>query len=72
MEARFADELNVVCILKTNLTTKQQAHVGLFSSDTLDAEKIDYALRFQMVRFLTAPNTKKNEINQVNLILAFL
>ena len=54
MEARhkkFADELNVVCILKTNLTTKQQAHVLLFSSDlTLDAEKmIDYyALRFQI------------------------
>ena len=48
---KFADRLNVVCILKTNLTTKQQAHVGLFSSDlTLDAEKmIDYyALRFQI------------------------
>ena len=48
---KFADGLNVVCILKTNLTTKQQAHVLLFSSDlTLDAEKmIDYyALRFQI------------------------
>ena len=43
--------LNVVCILKTNLTTKQQAHVLVFSSDlTMDAEKmIDYyALRFQI------------------------
>ena len=48
---KFADLLNVVCILKTNLTTKQQAHVLVFSSDlTLDAEKmIDYyALRFQI------------------------
>ena len=54
MEARhkkFADELNVVCILKTNLTTKQQAHVLPFSSDlTLDAEKMIeyYSLRFQI------------------------
>ena len=48
---KFADLLNVVCILKTNLTPKQQAHVLLFSSDlTLDAEKmIDYySLRFQI------------------------
>ena len=48
---KFADPLNVVCILKTNLTTKQQAHVLLFSSDlALDAEKmIDYySLRFQI------------------------
>ena len=48
---KFADILNVVCILKTNLTTKQQAHVLVFSSDlTMDAEKmIDYyALRFQI------------------------
>ena len=48
---KFADGLNVVCILKTNLTTKQQAHVLVFSSDlTMDAEKmIDYyALRFQI------------------------
>ena len=47
---KFADRLNVVCILKTNLTTKQQGHVLVFSSDlTLDAEKmIDYyALRSQ-------------------------
>ena len=44
---KFADGLNVVCILKTNL----QAHVLVFSSDlTMDAEKmIDYyALRFQI------------------------
>ena len=48
---KFADPLNVVCILKTNLTTKQQAHVLLFSSDlSLDAEKmVDYySLRFQI------------------------
>ena len=52
MEARhkkFADELNVVCILKTNLTTKQQAHVT-FQLLTLDAEKMIeyYSLRFQI------------------------
>ena len=48
---KFVDLLNVVCILKTNLTTKQQAHALVFSSDlTMDAEKmIDYyALRFQI------------------------
>ena len=48
---KFTDLLNVVCILKTNLTTKQQSHVLLFSSDVaLDAEKmIDYySLRFQI------------------------
>ena len=48
---KFADLLNVVCILKTNLTTKQQAHVLLFSSDlALDAEKMIayYSLRFQI------------------------
>ena len=48
---KFADFLNVVCILKTNLTTKQQAHVLLFSSDmALDAEKMIeyYSLRFQI------------------------
>ena len=64
MEARhkkFADELNVVCILKTNLTTKQQAHVLLFSSDlTLDAEKmIDYySLRFQLCNRVQLPGCK--------------
>jgi putative transposase len=48
---KFADLLNVVCILKTNLTTKQQAHVLLFSSDVaLDAKKMIeyYSLRFQI------------------------
>ena len=48
---KFPDPLNVVCIKKTNLTTKQQAHVLWFSSDLeLDAEKmIDYySLRFQI------------------------
>ena len=48
---KFTDLLNVVCVLKTNLTTKQQAHILLFSSDlALDAEKmIDYySLRFQI------------------------
>ncbi len=48
---KFPDPLNVVCIKKTNLTTKQQAHVLLFSSDLeLDAETmIDYySLRFQI------------------------
>ena len=48
---KFADLLNVVCILKTNLRTKQQTHVLLFSSDlALDAEKMIeyYALRFQI------------------------
>ena len=48
---KFTDLLNVVCILKTNLTTKQQGYVLLFSSDlALDAEKmIDYySLRFQI------------------------
>ena len=31
---KFADGLNVVCILKTNLTTKQQAHVLVVHSAT--------------------------------------
>ncbi len=48
---KFPDPLNVVCVLKTNLTTEKQVHVLLFSSDLeLDAEKlIDYySLRFQI------------------------
>ena len=48
---KFPELLNVVCILKTNLKTKQQSHVLLFSSDlVLDAEKmVDYySLRFQI------------------------
>ena len=48
---KFTDPLNVVCVLKTNLTTEQQVHVLLFSSDlSLEAEKmVDYySLRFQI------------------------
>ena len=48
---KFPELLNVVCVLKTNMTTKQQSHILLFSSDlALDAEKmIDYySLRFQI------------------------
>ena len=48
---KFADPLNVVCILKTHLTTKKKSHVLLFSSDLeLDAEKMIeyYSLRFQI------------------------
>ena len=47
----FADLLNVVCILKTELSTHRTSHVYLFSSDlTLEAETmIDYyGLRFQL------------------------
>lgn len=47
----FAFALNVVVILKTNLLTKAQAHVVLFSTDLeLDYEKIIqyYRLRFQI------------------------
>ena len=48
---RFADRLNVVIIVKTNLKTQAQAHVILFSSDlNLAYDKlIDYyCLRFQL------------------------
>jgi len=48
---KFADLLNVVVIVKTNLTTHKTAHVVLFSSDiTLGYEQlIDYyRLRFQL------------------------
>lgn len=54
MEARhksFAQPLNLVVIVKTNLRTQAQAHVLVFSSDlTISAEKlIDYyCLRFQL------------------------
>ena len=47
----FADQLNVVVIVKVNLQTQQQAHVVLFSSDLELAwdKLIDfYALRFQI------------------------
>ena len=48
---RFADPLNVVCLLRTNAKTQEKSHVLLFSSYLdLDAETlIDYyALRFQI------------------------
>lgn len=48
---KFPELLNAVCVLKINMTTRQQSHVLLFSSDvTLDAKKmIDYySLRFQI------------------------
>ena len=48
---KFPELLNAVCILKTNLTTKQQSHILLFSSDlSLEAEKMTdyYSLRFQI------------------------
>ncbi len=47
----FAQPLNVVCIVKTNLSTQAQAHVLLFSSDLALAfdTLIDYyCLRFQL------------------------
>ena len=47
----FAQPLNVVCIVKTNLSTHAQAHVLLFSSDLALAcdSLIDYyCLRFQL------------------------
>ena len=50
LNKQFADPLNVVCILKTNLHMKKQAHVLLFSSELeLEAAPmIDYyRLRFQ-------------------------
>jgi len=54
LEARhktFAQALNVVVIVKTNLTTQAQAHVLLFSSDlTLSFDLVSdyYQLRFQL------------------------
>jgi len=47
----FAEPLNVVCIVKTNLKTQAQAHVLLLSSDlALGADKLQeyYCLRFQL------------------------
>jgi hypothetical protein len=47
----FAQPLNVVCIVKTNLKTRTQAHVLLFSSDlALSFDKLldYYCLRFQL------------------------
>ena len=54
LEARhktFAQALNVVVIVKTNLTTQAQAHVLLFSSDltlSFDLVRDYYQLRFQL------------------------
>jgi hypothetical protein len=51
LNKEFAFPLNVVVILKTNLSTNAQAHVILFSTDvTLSYEKIMdyYSLRFQI------------------------
>ena len=51
LHRRFADPLNVVVIVKTNLDTRQNAHVVLFSSDLELAydQLIDYyKLRFQI------------------------
>jgi len=47
----FAQPLNVVCIVKTNLSTHSQAHVLLFSSDLAlgcDSLVEFYCLRFQL------------------------
>jgi putative transposase len=51
LNKEFAFPLNVVVILKTNLTTQAQAHVILFTTDLkLAAEKVTdfYSLRFQI------------------------
>lgn len=51
LHRQFAAALNVVIIVKTNLNTKAQAHVILFSSDrTLPFQTVIdfYALRFQI------------------------
>jgi putative transposase len=51
LNKEFAAPINVVIILKTNLSTQAQAHVILFSTDlALSYEKIIdyYALRFQI------------------------
>lgn len=51
LNREFASPINVVVILKTNLSSKQQAHVILFSTDLeLSYEKLFdyYTLRFQI------------------------
>ena len=51
LNKEFSQALNVVIIVKTNLTTQSHAHVVLFSSDlTLSAEIVIafYSLRFQI------------------------
>ena len=58
LNQEFAFPLNVVIVLKTNLSTKAQAHVILFSTDLeLSHEKmIDYyTLRFQIEFRLRRP-----------------
>ena len=56
----FADLLNVVCLLKTHLQTREKSHVLLFSSDLdMDAETIIdyYSLRFQIEFNILIPIT---------------
>ena len=51
LNKEFASPINVVVVLKTNLSTRDQAHVILFSTDlTLSDERIIdyYSLRFQI------------------------
>jgi putative transposase len=51
LNREFASPINLVVILKTNLSTKKQAHVILFSTDLgLSYEKLHdyYTLRFQI------------------------
>jgi putative transposase len=51
LHKHFANPINVVIIVKTDLETKRMAHVVLFSSDlSLEAEKLFdyYKLRFQI------------------------
>ena len=51
LNKEFASPIKVVVVLKTNLSTRDQAHVILFSTDlTLSAERIIdyYSLRFQI------------------------
>ncbi len=51
LHKRFADPVNVVIVVKTNLETQRTGHVVFFSSDlTLEPEKVVdyYVLRFQI------------------------
>jgi len=51
LHKHFADPINVVIVVKTNLQTQHVGHAVLFSSDlSLDAERLVdyYALRFQI------------------------
>ena len=54
----FASSINVVVILKINLSTHQQAHIILFNTDlNLSHEKLYdyYTLRFQIEFRLRSP-----------------